>query len=499
MSDKPTGDNRAEWKAYWEQQGEAWRTEPEIAETRQAELRERQLHNQDFPFKDMRLQRADIEWLLHTHTPVDLADAAQVDRKGLDLGGVQLGETEEYASIDLSGLPLAGADLSFAHLAGADLKDVHLESAYLAGAHLEYATELREAHLAGADLSFAHLAGAELREAHLEGAHLDDAHLAGADLQRVHLAGAHLKDADLAGAHLSFADLAGADLMRAHLEGADLTKAELASAHLMGAHLESANLSDAHLAGAHLVYAHLAGAVLWKAHLAGADLRGAFFDAATQLDGVLLGTQEKLNLFADVRWGGVNLAVIEPQIRQLKQLGDELNARKLDDALKKAPKEQRKERLKERLDSWRAATRANRQMAVALKDQGMNETADQFSYRARICQRHAYRLERKIGSYAGSWFLEMIAGYGFRPLRSFTAYLIIIFVFSVLFYITGSGHYNALDACVLSITAFHGRGFFGSQIKPSDPQGVIAACEAFIGLFIEIIFIATFTRRFFGD
>jgi hypothetical protein len=51
---------------------------------------------------------------------------------------------------------------------------------------------------------------------------------------------------------------------------------------------------------------------------------------------------------------------------------------------------------------------------------------------------------------------------------------------------------------VLSISRFHGRGFFVSSISLGDNLARIAAGEAIIGLLIEIIFIATFTQRFFA-
>jgi hypothetical protein len=54
------------------------------------------------------------------------------------------------------------------------------------------------------------------------------------------------------------------------------------------------------------------------------------------------------------------------------------------------------------------------------------------------------------------------------------------------------------EAIVVSMTAFHGRGFFSSVFQPGDPQAAVAEAEAFIGLFIEITFIATFTQRFFA-
>ncbi len=54
------------------------------------------------------------------------------------------------------------------------------------------------------------------------------------------------------------------------------------------------------------------------------------------------------------------------------------------------------------------------------------------------------------------------------------------------------------EALVLSISSFHGRGFFTSGISLSDTLARLAAGEAIIGLLIEVTFIATSTQRFFG-
>jgi hypothetical protein len=53
-------------------------------------------------------------------------------------------------------------------------------------------------------------------------------------------------------------------------------------------------------------------------------------------------------------------------------------------------------------------------------------------------------------------------------------------------------------ALVLSVSSFHGRGFFQPVQSLGDPGAIIAAIEAVFGLLIEISFIATFTQRFFG-
>ena len=54
------------------------------------------------------------------------------------------------------------------------------------------------------------------------------------------------------------------------------------------------------------------------------------------------------------------------------------------------------------------------------------------------------------------------------------------------------------EALVLSVSSFHGRGFFTQSITLGDTDARLAAIEAVFGLLIEISFIATFTQRFFG-
>jgi hypothetical protein len=102
----PTSNKPEVWKAYWKKQGQSWRTEPEIDVERQKYLAARRGVTPDigqgiYPFRDIKLSRVDIEWLLETHEngrgPVDWSDEHQREREGLDLRGADLGD-----------LPLAG-------------------------------------------------------------------------------------------------------------------------------------------------------------------------------------------------------------------------------------------------------------------------------------------------------------------------------------------------------------------------------------------------------
>lgn len=260
-------------------------------------------------------------------------------------------------------------------------------------------------------------------------------------------------------------------------------------ARLRGAVLSGAVLQRAHLEGASICWAYLGGKIEPQ-QLAPANLKLTFFDTTTHLDGVILGDERRgVISLVDVSWGNVNLAVVD--WTPIKMLGDErdAHAQKLQDSGKK-----HKSRV---LTRFQAAVRANRQLAIALQAQGLNEEAARFAYRAQKLQREVSRQQRKFGQYLFSFFLDLLAGYGYKPRRSLLWYLVMILGFATAYY--AFGHIPPLEAFVFSLTSFHGRGFFpGSNISLSDPRVVLAAFEAVVGLLIEISFIATFTQRFFG-
>lgn len=431
LPQRPAADDRNAWHTYWQKLGQSWRTEPEIDAERQRYLVERlsiipNIEQSIYPFKDFKLYRADIEWLLATHEegrgPIDWSDERQRERLGLDLRGADL------CKVDLNHLPLARIR---AGLATIEWWNATKQERIEAGAHLEDAI-----------LDWAHLEGASFRWARLEG---------------TQFFGAYMQEARLRGATLS-----GAVLIRARLEGASLG------------------------------WAYLGGKTKPK-KLAPANLRQAFLDTTTNLDGIILGDEQQgVISLVDTSWGNVNLAVVD--WAPIKMLGDEREAHQqaLEDGAKKE-----KGRL---LMKFQQAVRANRQLAIALQAQGLNEDAARFAYRAQRLQRGVVRQQRKFGQFLFSLFLDLLAGYGYRPRRSLLWYLIIIFGFAAAYF--AFGHLPLLpDALVFSLTSFHGRGFFpglGNETSLHNPLVVLAAFEAVVGLLIEISFIATFTQRFFG-
>jgi len=169
---RPTKDDKEAWVGYWKSQDQPWRIEPEIDEERQSYLAERQsitpnIEKGIYPFKDIKLSRADVEWVLATHEnghgPVNWSNEKELhERRGLDLRGADLRLinlnnlplTQLYGGLDQDERDLATVEqgkMAAIHLEGASLKRTRLERANLYGAHLEK-TDLRQAHLEGAYL-----------------------------------------------------------------------------------------------------------------------------------------------------------------------------------------------------------------------------------------------------------------------------------------------------------------------------------------------------------
>jgi uncharacterized protein YjbI with pentapeptide repeats len=384
-----------------------WRTEPEIDEKRQQYLAKQRsippnIEEGIYPFKDVKLDRADVEWLLAKHNRGNGTEGPEVYSDDVD---------GAHQRVDVRG----------ADLRGANLRKLPLLRLY-AGLVSEERdlTQPAQWEMAAAQMQGAVLFGSDLRLSCLS-----DTHLEGADLRRVRL--------------------------------------------------EEVYLGNAHLDGCHLMQANFE-----KSALRGATLRGAFFD--------------------QVQFGNANLAPIN--WKTVQPLGEEVQAyqRRDEDG-------QRKSR-QTRISEFEAAVRANRLLAVSLRNQGLADDADVFAYRANLCQRRLYLRQFRLPQYLGSLLLDLISGHGYKPGRSFIAYLLVILGFAAAFFAIGSGvlgfggHVainSPVSALVFSVTSFHGRGFFpGGGLALDDPITILAALEAIMGLFIEITFIATFTQRFFA-
>jgi uncharacterized protein YjbI with pentapeptide repeats len=491
---RPSIPNPEAWKAYWRTCNQPWRTEPEISLHRQAELSA--WRNRDSPGRSevdssqrVKLSRADIEWLLSTHRhgagPIDWQDEEQLQMEGLDLRGADVSD-----GINLRGLPLTRLVGGFAREERIDKSVVrsnlaataYLEKADFFEAHLEGA-RLAGAHMAEADFRLASLRGADLRAGNLSKANLTGANVVGANFTNAQLQEAYLTGAQLEGAKFYGADLRSAVLFGAQLEGAYLVKASLVGANLSGAQLKGADLRGAQLQGADLSGAWLEDADLTGAQLAGANLVGAHFTGA-RLTGVSWSDRQYRGpRVLDVQWGTANLGAA--RWSEVAIVDDE--------------------RQGQGQQTDQAAIRAYRQLALALQAQGLSEDAARFLYRAQVLQRGVLRKQlrqrlpgrsrlQKIGAYLFSGFLDLIAGYGQKPGRSFLAFVLIIALGAI-----ASAFLVPLplfpDATLFSFSVFLGRGLFAPSLHMRTPLAVLVVLEACVGLVLQITWIAIFTQR----
>jgi serine/threonine protein kinase len=341
----------------------------------------------------------------------------------------------------------------------------------------EYASGKARPDLSGTDMH-----DLDLRRMSLNGATLRGANLRGANLRSVRLEGADLTDADL-----RWADASAAKLRRATLAGALLERATLSGAALNRVNLTDANLRHTDLSGADLEASVLVGADMTEAVVRGARLRGARMDVGTTLTDLVLDTKTQLG---DVVWNGVPLTRVA--WAHAPRLGDESG---MTAARGRA----------ERARKARDAARAYGDLALALHAQGLLDPASQYRLRAQQLERRTLHLERRYGAWVFSALLNLVAGYGERPGRTLVAYLTVIVGFAGIYHtvaqLQGLGaDLPLLSALIFSVTAFHGRGFFPGTLPALTTElAALAATEAIVGLFIELVFIATFSRRFLGS
>jgi|SRR6266487_4942898 len=482
VQQRPANDDKEAWKAHWRAQGQPWRTKPEIDIERQKYLTKRRtitphLEQNIYPFKGIKLSCADVEWLLATHEngrgPIDWSDEKQREREGLDLRGADLHHE------DLRGLPLIRlrGGLTFTEWYFGTEQE-----------RSDAAAQMVKANFTGAQLDGAIFGGAQLQNTDFH-----DAQLQGGDLTGAQLQGANFTTANLWRAILSMAHLEGAIFGGTKLQEANLKYAKLNEASFIGADLTMADVSEAQLEKANLNSANLEGTYFNRSHLEKIDLRNALLKE-THLNQAILGDKQGIGpRFADAQLDSINLSVIDWS--QVRMLDDEFEVRqktKNGNISRGTPWGKTIP-----LEEHQAAVRANRQLAVALQNQGMNEDATRFTYRAQLMQRIVFRRQRKLGQYIFSHILSLLSGYGYRWRNAFLSYLFVIGVFAAIYYHLGP-HLAWYEAIVVSMTAFHGRGFFPNQFNPGDPQALAAAIEAFVGLLIEVTFIATLTQRLFG-
>ena len=266
------------------------------------------------------------------------------------------------------------------------------------------------------------------------------------DLSRADLSGGHLFDSRLEGAELLGANLSHCDLTHCSLKGADLTKADLSYARLWNADMAGANLTECDLSFADLWNARLFNVKLWRA-----DFSGAM-------------TLAKSNFSQETGF---------------------LKNHKINE---KGPL---------------AAEESYRNLKRYFMANGMYNDASWASFKEKTMER-AILKKKRDPNYIPSLVMNILCGYGEKPYRIVLASLFAILIFAFLYLsfnsVEAPGAQNQTlkwsDYIYYSTVTFTTVGYGDIIPKPHAAFRLLAACEAFIGVFLTGLFIFTLARKY---
>lgn len=267
---------------------------------------------------------------------------------------------------------------------------------------------------------------------------------------------------------------AGESLEGFQLKGADLSSIDLSHANLSHCNLNRANLSGAHLHGANFSYTSMIKS----------DVRGANLNQARLVFTDLLGVQFDKAKMERIEWGEV--------ISQEKHALESFYHGEYDLA-----------------DQYFIeAEEVYRSLYHACDERGLYEESSNFHHRDRIMRR--YQLEFPSKDWLVSYLVDVLCGYGEKPLRVVIFSMVIILFWSILYSCIGLNYNDQLlflsinkpwgqnlsvfmHCLYFSVVTFTTLGY--GDITPFGPAKALAAIEAFIGSFTIAIFVVVFVKK----
>lgn len=266
------------------------------------------------------------------------------------------------------------------------------------------------------------------------------------DLSRIDLSGEQLFDVNFESAELVGADLSNCDLSHCNLKGADLTKARLANSRLWNSDLTCANLTEADFSGTDL----------WNTCLYNAKIWHTDFKDAKSLS--VRNFSKAAELMADAKIFETGLLSAEDAYRDLKNY---------------------------------------------FIRNGMYNDASWASFKEKTIER---LILKKNGSwhYLPSLVMNILCGYGEKPHRIVLSAIFTILAFaSVQFFLKGIENSSTpsyilkwSDYLYYSTITFTTVGYGDFIPKASSLFRLLAATEAFLGVFLTGLFIFTLARKY---
>lgn len=344
--------------------------------------------------------------------------------------------------------------------------------------------------LAGYDLS-----GVNLAEMNLRGVVFGTSKFAG--YERIS-AGAILKGTWLQGSDLTRANLARTNLEGAHCWQTIFYEADIHATNLRGASLGKADLRRTDLYGSDLRDANLEGAQLQGANLCGVQLTGALLSADSVGTAIIQETQgqyaeyfgrpyvepETRSRYRD-RHLKARLVEAKDIYRSLKNAF--LGSGRYDDASWAYIKERQMERKTHWPPKWARNCYPNE-----LERLSTNNLKRRWQLLG-FYVRHLF-------AYIADWLAELTCGYGEKPLRTLICALAFIFIFSLLYWLSGGVVFHGgeplawLDYLNYSFGAFTTMGF--SSFDTITPLAqTLTSLEALSGISLLALLMFTLGNR----
>jgi len=280
--------------------------------------------------------------------------------------------------------------------------------------------------------------------------------LKGVRLEKARLAGAHLCQADLSGSHIFDANLEGADLLGTNLTDCDLTHCSLKGADLTKARLAGSRLWNADLTGANLSECDLSGTDLWNARLYDAKLWHTTFTDAKSLGKLSFTRSSRLLKEARIHEAGKLSA--EESYRDLKRYFL-INA--------------------------------------------MHNDASWASFKEKTMERLIFKKRGDL-NYFPSLLMGALCGYGEKPYRIVLSAILTICLFALLYFSLNAVQspssadyiFKLSDYFYYSAITFTTVGYGDFVPRPFLVCRLLAAIEAFSGVFLSGLFVFTLARKY---